>query len=143
MDYEQFKIKCYDKWDLYLHANQYPYIGRCYAWAKRDSALNAMDMDREEMDDLFGTVIPEWDSAIKQLFRHDTTNLACLCNEARHLHWHLIPRYNSPMRFYEIEFADPNPDGNYSPYPKQKIQEEILLRIKDDITSKLTKTKTL
>jgi len=143
MDYEQFKIKGYDNWDLYLHISQFPYIGRCYAWAKRDSAFNVMDMSAGERNELFNLVMPEWSSAIKQLFSHDTANLACLCNEAKHLHWHLIPRYNSPRIFYGVEFVDPNPKGNYSTYPKRKIQEDILLKIKEDITSKLPKTKTL
>lgn len=143
MDYEPFKIKAYDRWDLYLHINQYPYIGRCYAWAKRGSALNAMGMNPEERNELFAIVIPEWDSAVKQLFSHDIANLACLCNEANHLHWHLIPRYNSPRQLHEIDFIDPNPKGNYSPYPKIKIQNEVLLKIKEDIASKLFKTKHL
>lgn len=137
MDYEQFKIKVYDNWGLYLHISQFPYIGRCYAWAKRDSALNVMGMNPEERNELFDLVMPEWDSAIKQLFSHDIANLACLCNEAKHLHWHLIPRYNSPRRLYDIDFIDPNPKGNYSPYHKQRINEETLLKIKDDICSKL------
>lgn len=137
MDYEQFKIKEYDCWDLFLHVNQFPYLGRCYAWAKRKDADKITGIRSGELLELFGKVIPEWDKAVQQLFQHDRPNLAILGNEAPHLHAHLIPRYNTPREYYEITFVDPNPTGNYAPYPKQKLEEEILLKIKEDIKAKL------
>jgi len=46
-EFERFKIREYNLWDLYMHENQYPYIGRCYAWAKRD-ADSVVDMNKQE-----------------------------------------------------------------------------------------------
>ena len=137
MDYDQFKIKEYDFWDLFLHVNQYPYLGRCYAWAKREDADKITSIKSGELLELFGDIIPAWNHAVYQLFQHDRPNLAILGNEAPHLHAHLIPRYNAPKEFQGITFTDPNPKGNYAPYQKQKIEGDILLQIRDAIKEKV------
>jgi diadenosine tetraphosphate (Ap4A) HIT family hydrolase len=137
MDYEEFKIKAYDSWDLFLHMNQYPYIGRCYAWARRENAGKVNEMNPDEREELFGLVIPEWDNAVSELFGEHWPNVACFGNEAPHLHWHLIPRYSSSIVRYGVEFRDPNPGGNYSPYPKRRIEKRVLIQIKEDIQRKI------
>ena len=138
-DYEQFKIKIYNLWDLYLHINQNPYVGRCYAWAKRENANFVTDMTEEETLELFHTIVPEWDSAISSLYLHDRSNVAILGNTAPHLHAHLIPRYRTPRHLYNHVFTDPNPKGNYAPYPKHEFPTTTLLQIKDDIKIELKK----
>ena len=135
--YEQFKIKEYGQWDLFLHINQFPYIGRCYAWAKREDADLVTDMNPEETEELFQTIIPSWNRTVKNLFQSDRPNIAILGNEANHLHAHLIPRYNSVCEHYSIKFEDPNPKGNYAPYPKRKLDQTILFEIRDEIKSKI------
>jgi len=137
MDYEQFRIKRFDLWDLFLHKNQFPYLGRCYAWALRPEANKVSDMNVLEREELFATIIPSWEKAVKEICGEIRPNIAILGNEAPHLHAHLIPRFNQPKQFEGIEFIDPNPTGNYSPYPKKDIPLEILLRIKEQIKSKL------
>ena len=137
MDYEQCKIKKYDHWQLYLHQHQYPYIGRCYAWALRDDAQKIVDMSKGEWEELFGVIIPAWDTAVKELFQHDWPNVACLGNTSPHLHWHLIPRYHSPREFHDMPFIDPNPTGNYAPYPKKELPLELILTIKEEIKKRL------
>jgi len=94
-------------------------------------------MTAPERGELFSKVIPEWNKAVAELFKHDWPNMAILGNEAPHLHAHLIPRYHSPRHAYGIEFIDPNPKGNYAPYPKQEIALDVLLRIKEDMKEKL------
>ena len=54
LDYSEFKIKEYDFWDLFLHVNQYPYLGRCYAWAKREDADQITGIKSGELVELFG-----------------------------------------------------------------------------------------
>ncbi len=135
--YEKFKIKTYDFWGLYLHENQFPYLGRCYAWALRPDANDVMTMSEPERDELFDIVIPKWDDAIKQLFNHDKVNVAFLGNTTPHLHAHLIPRYETPREFSGVTFTDPNPSGNYAPYPKRELPPETLMTIKKNITSLL------
>jgi len=137
IDYDRFKIKEYGFWNLFLHKNQYPYIGRCYAWAKREEADKITDISSRELIELFEEIIPAWDKAVYQLFQHDRPNLAILGNETPHLHAHLIPRYNTPRTLYNVTFTYPNPTGNYAPYPKQKIELYILLQVRDSIKEKL------
>jgi len=139
IDYSKFKVREYTHWDLFLHLEQSPYIGRCYAAARRADAESIIDMRPEEGQELFGTIVPAWNKAIKTLFNHDWPNVAILGNEWRHLHAHLIPRYFSSRTAYGIEFIDPRPKGNYAPYNehKKEVPLEIFLRIKDDIKSKL------
>ncbi|PIN69128.1 hypothetical protein COV93_06790 [Candidatus Woesearchaeota archaeon CG11_big_fil_rev_8_21_14_0_20_43_8] len=133
MGYEHLLIKDYEKWGLYIHKEQYPYLGRCVAWAKRPDAERIIDMDPVERDELFGLIIPAWDSAIKRLYNHDWPNVACLGNTVRHLHWHLIPRYHSVRNFHGIDFIDPRPDANYAPYEKKDLGHDIIIGIKDEI----------
>lgn len=56
MDYERFKIKVYQFWELFLHERQFPYLGRCYAWAKRGDAQKFTDMSPEEGEELITIV---------------------------------------------------------------------------------------
>lgn len=133
MDYEQFRIKRFDLWDLYLYKNQFPYLGRCYAWARRPEADKVSDMNAPEREELFASVIPSWERAVKESYGEVRPNLAIFGNETPHLHAHLIPRFQKPRLFYGVEFIDPNPKGNYSPYQKKDIPLEILLKIRDEI----------
>src|SRR3989344_2963560 len=116
LNYDQFSIKKFSNWELFLHKNQFPYIGRCYAWALREDARKITDITKEETEELFRFIIPSWDKVIGQLYQHTWPNVAILGNEAPHLHAHLIPRYNESVTVHEITFTDPNPKGNYSPY---------------------------
>ncbi|MBN2052476.1 hypothetical protein JW756_03155 [Candidatus Woesearchaeota archaeon] len=137
MGYEQFKIKNFDRWGLYLHEKQFPYIGRCYAWAIRPEADKVSDMNLDEREELFSTIIPLWEKVISEIYGEIRPNIAIFGNETPHLHAHLIPRFYSPRKFYGIEFIDPNPTGNYAPYPKKNIPLEVLLKIRDDIKAKI------
>ncbi len=137
MDYEQFKIKRFGFWDLYLHKNQFPYLGRCYASAIREDVNVVTDMARAEAEELFSLVIPSWYKSVLELFGEFRPNIAILGNEWPHLHAHLIPRFQYPKHFYGIDFIDPNPKGNYSPYPKRDISLEVLVKIKEDIENKI------
>ena len=66
MSYEQFKVKVYSLWDLFLHERQFPYLGRCYAWAKRKNAQKFTDMTLEEVGELM-TIVRAWDRTIREL----------------------------------------------------------------------------
>ena len=136
MDYEQWKIKQFNLWNLYLHKNQYPYLGRCYASAIRKDADIVTDMTKEESEELFSQIIPAWHKTITDLFGTSRPNVALFGNEWNHLHAHLIPRFSSKEQ-YGITFTDPNPKGNYAPYPKREIPKDILLQIKEDIMHKI------
>lgn len=129
--YWWYVLKRYEHWVLYLHPNQYPYLGRCYAAAIRDEADLVTDMSPEEGNELFQVVIPGWSRALYSMFRIEfRPNVAILGNDWAHLHCHMIPRYKQVVTFRGEEFVDPNPSGNYSPYPKKKLPLVIVLDMK-------------
>ena len=90
-------------------------------------------MNNEERNELFELIIPSWDESIFVLYEHDRNNVAFFGNDARHLHAHLIPRYDSSRKRHGIKFWDHNPRGNYSPYTLLEIKDEILIKIRDEI----------
>lgn len=135
-DYRQLKIKEFEFWNLQLHTNQFPYIGRSYAWCKRD-AKTVIDMNEQENAELFSKIIPQWWNAVRNLYHPELPNVSCYGNEAKHLHWHMIPRFTGKKIFYGVEFEDINKGKNYAPYPKKEISLEILTKIKNDIALNL------
>ena len=135
MDFEKLKIKTYDNWDLYLHTHQDPLIGRSYAWAKRPEAESVRDMNTKEREELFTQVIPEWDKAVQELYDHDLANVSALGNNTKHLHWHLVPRHHTFKNFYGQEFNDPIPGRNYAHLGKKTVPDDILIKIRDDISN--------
>ena len=130
-------LKGYEHWDLLLAHQCYPYIGRCKAWAKREEADHLTDMSKAERDELFDVILPEYKRAVTELFNPYRINLAIFGNTVRHLHAHFIPRYEEEKEFYGITFVDPNPYGNYAPYPKKQLERDVILKIAEDIKSSL------
>lgn len=135
-EYEKYRIKEYNYWVVYLHQNQC-YLGRVYVWAKRENAIDLMQMSREEREELFdiGQAV---NKALAELFYPDLMNYAALGNTATHLHLHIIPRYASPRIFDNMEFVDERWGKNYAPYDHDfSIPEPILIKIRDAIKEKL------
>jgi len=93
-------LKEYNYWKLVLHEHQYPFIGRCVAWAKRENADLITDMNKEERDELFDNVIKDWERAVNKLYSASRINMAILGNTIPHLHAHLVPRYKEPKKFH-------------------------------------------
>ena len=89
------------------------------------------------LEELFEEIIPTWKKAVESLYGAIRPNVAILGNLTPHLHAHLIPRFQTPKTIHGIEFIDPNPKGNYAPYPKKELPLEIVLKIKEEIQSKL------
>lgn len=94
-------------------------------------------MMKIERDELFDSVISDWQRVTSKLFGKHRPNISCLGNTWNHLHFHLIPRYERNVTFRGISFIDPNPSGNYSPYPKMELDERILFEIRDKMKRKL------
>ncbi|MDO8467567.1 MAG: hypothetical protein Q7S56_01300 [Nanoarchaeota archaeon] len=138
--FDKFILRHFNNWELYLHEAQFPYLGRTYAWAKREDADLITQMTSEETSELFTSVIPLWDSAMQEFLgeNYSRPNVAILGNTTPHLHAHLIPRLTKPINKFGIEFIDPNPKGNYAPYEKRKLSEELLMEIKDTLILGLT-----
>lgn len=136
MDFGKLKIAEYNHWDVYLHQNQF-YLGWSYIWAKREDAVDFMELTNEERDELFmiGRSLKE---ILTQLFKPDLMNYASLGNRARHLHLHVIPRYSSARTFDGKKFFDERWGKNYSPYKYDfELPESTLFKLRDLIKEKL------
>ncbi|MCA9478221.1 MAG: HIT domain-containing protein [Nanoarchaeota archaeon] len=134
--FQKLKIKEYSFWELYLHPQQY-YLGRTYIWAKRSDALDLMDMQPQEQEELFD-IARQVNKALSELFHPDLMNYAALGNVANHLHLHIIPRYSSSRRYDEIEFVDEQWGKNYAPYETSfQVPPSTLMKIKNAISLKL------
>jgi diadenosine tetraphosphate (Ap4A) HIT family hydrolase len=135
-EYEQFRIKNYEHFAVFLHKNQY-YLGRCYIYLHRSNILDLHDMLPAEQKEFFH-VGHDLKHALKRAFDPDKFNDASLGNEHEHLHIHIIPRYRSPRNFDGVKFTDENWGKNYVPYNKDfEVSLETLLKIKDRIGSEL------
>jgi len=135
MDYQKLKIKSYDSWDVFLHANQ-RYLGRLYLSAKRQDALDLMQMNSDEQEELF-VAGRKARQALKELFSPNHMNYASFGNEYRHLHIHFIPRYASPRVFDGVEFVDGSWGRNYKPYADFFVPQRTLFKIRDSIKERI------
>jgi diadenosine tetraphosphate (Ap4A) HIT family hydrolase len=130
MEYTKYLIKEYKYWELYLHLNQYPYIGRCYAWAKRTDANHFSDMTELEILEFKNNIVPDFENQLNSKFPSILRfNYTVMGNEAPHLHFHMIPRYEKDFIFMGVDCKDDKKDGNYAPYEKKKISDEVIEKL--------------
>jgi diadenosine tetraphosphate (Ap4A) HIT family hydrolase len=134
-DYSKFLIKDYKHWSVYAHANQ-GYLGRCYVWCKRETALDLPDANKEEREELF-KILRKLQETIPKEFGADMLNFAFLGNETHHLHGHVIPRYSKPIEFEGVTFTDKNWGHNYKTDKEFIISEEILNLVIDKLKKSL------
>ena len=127
-DYSQFLIKEYKYWLVNIHENQ-SYLGRCVVWCKRAGALDLTEATPEEQVELF-IILTDLRRAVEKCFNPDWINYAFLGNEVRHLHGHLIPRYEKQKVFEGVTFTDERYGHNYITNHNFVISEDILKKIK-------------
>ncbi len=139
--YEEWVVKKYPNWTLYLSSKQY-YLGRCYAWLKRFGKMQRItDLKPNEFLELYYSVLPEYEGAVGRLWRPEHMNYAWLGNEFAihngHGHMHLIPRYERSVHFAGREFCDDQWGKDYKPYPDLTLPKEKLILILSAIKSEI------
>jgi diadenosine tetraphosphate (Ap4A) HIT family hydrolase len=99
------------------------------------------DLKYSEREELFDSVLPEYERALDGLWRPGQINYAWLCNEIvehnGHGHMHVIPRYEFPVVFGGHEFKDEQWGHNYDPYPKRALPKKMLFRIRDALRTEI------
>ena len=133
--YQKLLIKDFEHWRLYLHPNQ-SYLGRVYFWAKKEELEDFADMGIWEMDELHDMGL-RTRRTLSELFQPSLFNWAALGNETRHLHMHLVPRYEKPKVFKRITFTDELYGKNFRTEQFKEIPEEVLMKIKENIQKRL------
>ena len=116
ISYEKLKIREYNLWTLYLNEYQC-YLGRVCLVANRSDAKDFIDITEAEREEFF-SIGKAVNAALKRLFAPDLMNYCALGNNFKHLHVHIIPRYQDERVFNGITFVDKRWGSNYAPYDR-------------------------
>lgn len=131
----EYPIGKYKYWTAKVFFNQ-EYLGRCIVNCKREDALDLTDATLEEREELF-LILTQLKNAIKKSFDNDWINYSFLGNSYRHLHCHIVPRYQSPREFEGMTFVDKRWGYNWLLNEKFKTPENILEAVKNKIQENL------
>lgn len=96
----------------------------CHAFSK---------LNEEEYKDL-NKIIKVIEPTLKKAFNYDVINYLMLMMFDRHVHYHILPRYENPVNFLEVTWKDENWPGVPKLIGEQLVQERL-----DEITSFIRK----
>ncbi|MFQ6009588.1 MAG: HIT family protein [Candidatus Aenigmatarchaeota archaeon] len=132
---EKSVIKKYDHWTVCLNYNQY-YLGRNMIVLNRHLE-NYLEISEDEHKELWD-IMHKVNHGLTNLFSPDLFNYAVLMNVTRHVHMHMIPRYQTQREFEGQKFLDERWGKNYVPYPRDyKISGELFQKIRAALTKEL------
>jgi diadenosine tetraphosphate (Ap4A) HIT family hydrolase len=134
-DFSKYKIKDYNHWSVFIYQNQ-GYLGRCYVWCNRENALDLTDANLEEREELF-VILKELKQALTKAFQPDLLNYLFLGNEIRHLHCHVIPRYENEREFEGKIFKDELWGHSYRSDRSLSFSDDLLEKIRLKIKEEL------
>jgi len=132
MDYS---VGNYKYWTAKVFFNQ-EYLGRCIVSCKRENAEDLTDATLEEREELF-EILTQLKNAIKKSFSNDWINYSFLGNSWRHLHCHVVPRYQSPRDFEGMTFVDKRWGHNWLLDEKFETPVKILDAVRNTIQKNL------
>ncbi|MES2006741.1 MAG: hypothetical protein V4436_01390 [Patescibacteria group bacterium] len=132
-------------WDLYLHANQGPYLGRCFLRYKFDSEGRTLaqlpreaQRERKRLEERIERVY-EWigySPSPSQNFRLEVDEEAREEGE-QYLEVHYIPRNRYVnLTFMGFEFQDLNGEQKYDTLPwgqEYEVPEDVFITIRDQM----------
>jgi diadenosine tetraphosphate (Ap4A) HIT family hydrolase len=131
----EYPIGNYKYWTAKVFFNQ-EYLGRCIVSCKREDALDLTDDSLEEREELF-IILAQLKKAIKKSFNNDWINYSFLGNSYRHLHCHVVPRYESSRNFGGMTFVDKRWGKNWLLDEDFKTPAEFLEAVKNKIQENL------
>jgi diadenosine tetraphosphate (Ap4A) HIT family hydrolase len=106
-------------WRLVLNRNQ-NLIGKCFLVLRRHLE-HVPELSPEEWAALHQQ-LARATQMLNGAMRPDHFNYAFLQNVDRHIHMHIIPRYDEPRTFAGAVFADPDYPAHYSvPAPERRL----------------------
>ena len=127
-----------DRWAVVLYRNQ-TYLGRCLVYLRTRPLPDLLELTGEERDELWDVVLPRLKRALDAAFAPDRLNYAHLANRKRHVHWHVVPRYDTvPMRMFAgATFFDTRPGQIFRTKARGKVGREVRRAIAAEIVSHL------
>ena len=90
------------------------------------------DTTEEEIIE-FGKIIKDLENSLKQAFNYDKINWLMLMMKDKHVHFHVMPRYDEPRDFAGKTWEDLGGTNPLMQKLEQPISQEILNQIKEEI----------
>lgn len=131
-------IKKYNHWDWQLFVDDQYYIGRCVIVLRGRHVSNINNINIDERNELFETVLPDVNDGLDNTFSPDLYNYSSLGNDCRHVHIHVIPRYKKPVEYDGEIYKDEFWNQTYSQdYKRIKFNNEELKDLIEVIKSNM------
>jgi diadenosine tetraphosphate (Ap4A) HIT family hydrolase len=150
---EKFLIGFTDAWKVILHPHQ-AHIGSCLVTTRRHVGQLTNLTENECAD--FLNIIQVLETALKTAFKIDLLNYLCLMNWAYrrdnpvpsfkdgrpnpHVHWHLITRFEQPIKFRNYTFDDPCFGDPYDATRQLDLPDGVINSIRQEILQHLDVT---
>jgi diadenosine tetraphosphate (Ap4A) HIT family hydrolase len=127
-----------DRWGVLLYRNQ-TYLGRSLVYLRTRPLADLLSLSREERDELWDVVVPQLAVALEGAFAPDRLNYAHLANHKHHVHWHVVPRYDTdPVRHFAGElFVDTRPGQIFRTKQRGKVGGRVLDAIAAEVRAHL------
>jgi diadenosine tetraphosphate (Ap4A) HIT family hydrolase len=114
-------------WRLILNRNQ-NLLGKCFLVSRRhtEAVASLSSAEWAELHSLLASAT----AALTATFQPDHFNYAFLQNQDRHVHLHVIPRYQTARQWSGLTFTDPDyPDHYAVPMPDRRLNASTALRL--------------
>lgn len=124
--FNQSNHRIYDGefWNVIMSYNQ-AYLGRCIVYLKSRSIADTLTLTEEEHKELWNDILPRLAKAIHTAFSPDRINYAHLANSEKHVHWHIVPRYDNEKEFLGEKFTDDAPNKNFKSGEKDLSSDQL------------------
>ena len=115
------------RWGVLLYRNQ-TYLGRSLVYLRTRALSDVLELTRDERDELWDEVLPALASGIGAAFGPDRLNYAHLANRKHHVHWHVVPRYETEpeRRFAGHTFLDDRRGQIFRTRRRGLVSDEVL-----------------
>lgn len=125
-------------WAVLLHRNQWN-LGRSLVVLRSRTIDDPLELDESEREELWTVAIPRIAHALEAAFKPDRLNYLHLANRLEHVHWHVVPRYETnPVReFGGHVFKDKRQGRTPRSKKKGNVSRELLERIASQVEAHL------
>jgi len=131
---EEYFVYKGTSWNVVVAWDQW-FLGRCIVYLTTRLTDDLMSLTPKEKTDLWEDIVPRLTQAQKKAFGCDRINYAHLANTVKHVHWHIVPRYEvNPEREFDGEkFIDTQVGHHYAHNPDKFLPPEKLNRIAEEL----------
>ena len=127
-----------DRWGAALYRNQ-TYLGRSMVYLRSRAIDDPLLLAADERDELWEDVLPRLAGALQAAFAPDRINYAHLANRTNHVHWHVVPRYETePERWFAgHRFLDDRQGMIFRTHRRGRVGAKALEEIAAEVRSHL------